>query len=59
MLDTRETGNLHFVLNQQKNLRENLQSRSVFAVEYVVSFHTINAFYSMNSSYMDIVLLSF
>lgn len=44
MLDTRDTDNLHFVMNQQKNLRENFHSRSVFAVEYVVSSHKINAF---------------
>jgi hypothetical protein len=29
MLEARDTGNLHFVMNQQKNLRENLQTRTV------------------------------
>jgi hypothetical protein len=59
MLGIRDTGNLHFVMDQQKNLRENLQSHSVFAAEYVVPSHKINAFYLMNNSYVDIVLLSF
>jgi len=58
MLDARDTSNLHFVVNQQKNLRENIQSRTGFAVEYVVSSHKVNVFYSMNNSYLDIVLLS-